>query len=542
VGFKVEGEAEPGTGSLQRSTGLMALGTIASRGTGFLRLAAVTGALGLATVADPYNVANTLPNIVYELLLGGVLTSVIVRPLVQAAKEDDDDGERFAQALLSFVLVALGVTVLLGELLAPAIVRAYGSRLDADQLALATGLLRLFLPQVLFYGAGATMGAILNARGRFGAPMAVPVLNNVVVVAALAVFVLLPGPRPPTAAGLTTAQFLVLGVGTTLGIVTQTLALVPFLRRAGFRFRPRRLDRSRFTALARLGGWVLTYVVANQLGYLVVVRLATGAREGGYSAYTYAFQLFSLPHAIVAVSVITALAPAISGHAVSGDLDRVRTELSNGLRLIAVVLVPGALGLVVLARPVAVAAFAHGAFSVADAELTGRVLVAFACGLLPFSAFQLLARVFYWLEDSRTPAVVNVVVNAVNVGADLLLALRYRGSTLVVGMAAGYALSYVVGALVLARLLRQRLHGLDGRRVVRTLVRTLVAAAIGALGAYGVEAMVRATFGGTQRGALLAVPAAAVVGGALYVVTARRMHVAEVATVTAMVGGRLRRQ
>jgi putative peptidoglycan lipid II flippase len=371
--------------------------------------------------------------------------------------------------------------------------------------------------------------------------MAVPVLNNVVVIAAMAVFVMLPGPRPPTPGGMTTAQFLVLGIGTTLGIVAQTVALVPFLRRAGFRFRPRRLDRSRFAELGKLGGWVLTYVVANQAGYLVIVRLATGAREGGYSAYTYAFQLFSLPHAIVAVSVITALAPAISARAVAGELDRVRLELSNGLRLIAVILVPAAFGLAVLARPVAVAAFQHGAFTAADAALTGKVLVAFACGLLPFSAFQLLARVFYWLQDSRTPAVVNIAVNAVNVGADLLLATRLHGGALVVGMAAGYALSYVVGSVVLARMLRARLGGLDGRRITRTLVRVLVGSAIGALGAYGVEALVRATFGAGLRGAALSLPCAALVGGGLYVVSARRMHVAEVESVAALVRGRVRR-
>jgi putative peptidoglycan lipid II flippase len=527
--------------SLQRSTGVMALGTIASRGTGFLRLAAITGALGLSAVADPYNVGNTLPNIVYELLLGGVLTSVIVRPLVQAAQEDDDGGDRFAQALLTLVLGALAVTVLVGEAFAPAIVRAYGSGLSGDQVRLASGLLRLFLPQILFYGAGATMGAILNARGRFGAPMAVPVLNNVVVVATMAVFVLLPGPRPPTPGGLTSAQFLVLGIGTTLGIVAQTVALVPFLRRAGFAFRFRRLDRARFTSLAKLGGWVLTYVVANQAGYLVIVRLATGARDGGYSAYTYAFQLFSLPHAIVAVSVITALAPAISARAVAGDLDRVRLELSNGLRLIAVVLVPAAFGLAVLARPVAVAAFAHGAFGVRDAELTGRVLVAFACGLLPFSAFQLLARVCYWLHDSRTPALVNIAVNAVNVVADLILATRLHGDALVVGLGAGYALSYVVGALVLVRLLRPKLGGLDGRRITRTLVRTVVGAGIGALGAYGVEALVRATFGGGTAGAAVALPCAAVVGGALYLTCAKRMHLAELDSVTGLVRSRLHR-
>ena len=525
--------------SVARSSGLMALGTIGSRASGFVRLAALAAALGLSGVADPYNIANTLPNIVYELLLGGVLTSVVVRPLVQAAKEDDDDGESFAQALLTFVLVALGVAVLLGELLAPLVVRAYGSRLDGDQLALATGLLRLFLPQILFYGAGATMGAILNTRGRFGAPMAVPILNNVVVIATLGVFVLMPGPRPPTPGGLTTAQFLVLGAGTTLGIVTQTLALVPFLRKAGFRFRFRRLGRERFRSLAKLGGWVLTYVIANQAGYLVVVRLASGVREGGYSAYTYAFQLFSLPHAIVAVSVITALAPTISGHAVAGDLARVRGDLSHGLRLIAVVLVPAALGLVVLARPFAVVALSHGAFTLEDAQVTGRILVAFGCGLLPFSAFQLLARVFYWLQDSRTPALVNLAVNAVNVVADVVLVTLLDGDARLVGLAAGYATSYVVGSLVLASMLRRRIGGLDGRRIVRTLVRVLVASGIGALGAYGAEALVRKTFGADVTGSLLALLAGAVVGGALYVVSARRMHVREIEALLALVRGRL---
>ena len=532
---------EPRTASVARSSGLMALGTIGSRGSGFVRLAALAAALGLSGVADPYNIANTLPNIVYELLLGGVLTSVVVRPLVQAAKEDDDGGESFAQALLTFVVVALAVAVLLGEALAPWIVRAYGSRLDADQLELATGLLRLFLPQILFYGAGATMGAILNTRGRFGAPMAVPMLNNLVVVATLGVFVLMPGPRPPTPGGLTSAQFLVLGVGTTLGIVAQTVALVPFLRRAGFRFRPRRLGSARFRSLARLGGWVVTYVVANQLGYLVVVRLASGVREGGYSAYTYAFQLFSLPHAIVAVSVITALAPAISGHAVAGDLDRVRGDLSNGLRLVAVVLVPAALGLVVLAKPFALVTLSRGAFGGEDAALTGRILVAFACGLLPFSAFQLLARVFYWLHDSRTPALVNIAVNAVNVAADVALVALLDGETRLVGLAAGYASSYVAGSLLLAFLLRRRLGGLDGARVVRTLVRTLVAAGIGALGAYGVAELVRKTFGGDVTGSIVALLAAAVVGGGLYVVSARRMHVREVDSLVGLVRGRVTR-
>src|SRR3954468_22818012 len=292
--------------SLGRSTRSMAIGTIASRGTGFVRNAAVVAVLGVHTLGAAYNVANTTPNIVYELLLGGILTSVVVPVLVRAAKNDSDGGEAYAQRLLSLVVIALLLASAVLVALAPQLVAVYMHNEDEDTRRLATVLARYFLPQMLFYGAGAVMGAILNARERFGPPMWAPVLNNLVVIATCALFLALPGTSGVSAASITSTQELVLGLGTTLGIVAQTIALMPSLRAAGFRFRFRTdLRGTGLGEIGRLARWVLLYVVANQLAYVVVVNLANkhelNAMGRGYASYINAFVLWQLPHAVVAV-------------------------------------------------------------------------------------------------------------------------------------------------------------------------------------------------------------------------------------------------
>ena len=275
--------------SLLRSTRTMAVGTVASRGTGFLRTALLAAVLGVKGVALAFNVANTAPNIVYELLLGGILTSVVVPLVVRANK--DGDGEAFVQRLLTLTVLVLGAASLLLIALAPQIVDVYiSSSVSSDTRDLAITFARFFLPQVLFYGIGAVLGAYLNTRGHFGPPMWAPVLNNVVVIGTLVVFALVPGPAALTSASITQTQVLVLGVGVTLGIVAQTVALVPALRATGFHFRPRLdLRGSGLGHAARLARWVFLYVVASQAAYLVVVRLATSAGEQsegrGYSAY-----------------------------------------------------------------------------------------------------------------------------------------------------------------------------------------------------------------------------------------------------------------
>jgi putative peptidoglycan lipid II flippase len=526
--------------SLERSSGLMALGTIASRATGFLRVSVMAAALGITVtggLADPYNIANTTPNILYELLLGGVVTSVVVPLLVRTSREDADGGDGFAQLLLTAVALVLGTAVVAGVLAAPWIATALGASGGAERAATTT-FLRWFLPQILFYGVGATITAILNTRGRFGVPMVAPALNNLVVAATGLLFLAQVGGRP-TVHTVTGGQLALLGLGTTLGVVVMTVALWPSLHASGFRWRPQLGRHPALREAFRLGRWVLVYVVANQIGLFVIVRLAKAAVDGGYTAYQYAFLLFQLPHAIVTVSVATALVPRMSRHAADGALADLRADLSRGARLVAVVLVPAALALAVLAGPICTVVFQYRAASPDQAGFVASVLPAFACGLVSFSAYLLLLRVCYTLADSRTPALVNIAANAVNVTADVLLFVVLDGRARVVGLAFGHAIAYTFGAVVLARLLSRRLGGLDGRRIVRTAVRALVAAAPAALAAAALAAVLPHR---TPPAALLAVLVAAGAGAVIYVSAARRMRVEELAAVATLVTGRFARR
>ncbi|HLZ36856.1 MAG TPA: murein biosynthesis integral membrane protein MurJ [Mycobacteriales bacterium] len=529
------------------ATRVMALGTIASRATGFLRTAVIAAALGGKLVADAYNVANTTPNIVYELLLGGVLTSVVVPLLVTARRRDPDGGEAYAQRLLTVVVVVLGGLSLVAVPAAPLVVDLYGSWASPDQQALAVTFARFFLPQIVFYGIGALIGGILNSRDRFAAPMWAPVLNNLVVIVTALLFLAVVVPDP-TPADLTPAQVWLLGLGTTGGIVAQTVALVPSLRAIGFRLRLRFDWRGVGLARAgRLAGWVFVYVAANQIAYLVIVRLATAAAapsgEGtasGFSPYQYAFLLFSLPHAIIAVSVITALLPELSGHAADGRLDLVRASLSQGLRLASVLLVPAGALCVALGPQIGVLVLGYGNMSVADARFVGVVLAAFAVGLVPFSAFQLLLRAFYALHDTRTPALLNIVVNAVNVVLAIGLSLALRPHQRVVGLALAHALSYVVGLALMAGALRGRLGGLDGMRIARTIARLTLAAAIGAVTAYLLGTLTWDRLGVDPLTSLAALAVGAAAGGGLFVLGARFLQVTELSPVAEALLGRSR--
>ena len=528
--------------SLLRSTQVMAVGTVASRASGFLRTAVLAAVLGVKGVALAFTVANTAPNIVYELLLGGILTSVVVPLLVRAAKEGE--GEAYVQRLLTLTLLVLGGASLLLVALAPQIVDLYAnadvSQQDRD---LAVTFARFFLPQVLFYGLGAVLGAYLNTRGRFAAPMWAPVLNNVVVIATGLVFALLPGAADLTSGTITDTQILVLGVGVTLGIVAQTVALVPALRACGLRLRLRfDLRGTGLGPAARLARWTLFYVVCNQLVLVVVVQLASGAPgDRGYPSYTYAFLLWQLPHAVVAVSVITALLPAMSRAAADDRFADLRRQLDRGLRLTVSILVPSAVAYVVLGRPIATLVFAHGRVSVADARFIGSLLAVFACGLVAFSTYQLQLRAFYALQDTRTAALINLAVNATTVVVDVVLYVSLPERQQVLGLAAGQASSYLVGVIVCTRVLARRVPRDPSGHVLRTTVRCLAAAFVPGVVVLALGRVVDVQVGtGTGPAAALLVVGGLVLGVG-YLLGARRLSVPEVDSLVRPVLARLGR-
>ena len=519
----------------------MALGTVASRGTGFLRTAALASVLGVKGVANAFNIANTAPNIIYELLLGGILTSVVVPLVVRANKSGE--GEEYVQRLLTLAFLVLGAAAVVLVLFAPVIVDIYiNQNVDDETRHLAVVFARYFLPQILFYGMGAILGAYLNTKGHFGPPMWAPVLNNVVVIATLVVFALLPGASELTSATITDGQLTVLGIGVTLGIVAQTVALLPALRATELRLRPRFDFRG--TGLgpaAQLARWTFFYVVCNQLVLVVVAQLSTGAPEGrSYSSYTYAFLLWQLPHAVVAVSVITALLPRMSGSAADGQLADLRQQLDGGLRLTISVLVPAAVAYVVLGRPLATLVFGHGETTLADARFIGTLLAVFACGLVAFSSYQLQLRAFYALQDTRTPALVNLCVNATTVLVDVTLYLTLAPEHRVIGLAAGQASSYLVGVVVCTTVLARRVPRDPRGHVLRTTVRCLLAVAVPAAVAALVVHLSEGYAGTASGGAALA----AALGGAVlasgYLAGARRLRVQEIEQLLTPVRSRLK--
>jgi putative peptidoglycan lipid II flippase len=522
----------------------IAAGTLVSRLTGFLRTIVIAAALG-QFLGDPYNVANTIPNILYDLLLGGVLSSVVLPLLVQASHDDADGGEAYAQRLLSVVVALLTLTAVAGVLLAPQIVHLYGGKLAGPDRALATTFTRYFLPQVLFYGAGAVFTAILNTRGSLALPMWAPVLNNLVVIASGGLFLAITR-SAPHAGQLSHGQILVLALGTTGGIVVQTIALLPGLRAVGFHLRLRTDWRaSPLVSAGPFAAWMVGYVVTNQLGYLVIVNLATASGRArhnpgfGYSAYTYAYALFSLPYAVVAVTVITALFPRMSRSATAQRRGEIANTLGAGLSLSGTLLVPATALLVALGPLVGAVVFAHGNTDLSNARLTGATLAAFALGLVPFSAFQLQLRAFLALRDSRTPALVNVAVTAVNVLADLVLYVALPPRDKVVGLALGFVLSYVLGAFWFARLLRRRLGPANEHRVLRTHLRLTVAAVIAVIPAYAAARLLTGGLGLDPESSFVAVAVAALIGGALFFAVASRLRVTELDEITGMVRRRL---
>ncbi|WP_329390490.1 murein biosynthesis integral membrane protein MurJ [Streptomyces sp. NBC_01351] len=447
-----------------RSGALMAAGSIVSRATGFVRSAVVVAALGIELLGDGYAVANTVPNILYILLIGGALNAVFVPELVRAAKEHADGGAAYTDRLLTVCTAALLVLTAAAVVAAPLIVSVY-TGYSGGQQSTTVALARYCLPQILFYGLFTLLGQVLNARGRFGAMMWTPVLNNVVVIAVFGLFLYV---SHGATDGLTASETRLLGIGTTAGIVVQALALIPSLRAARFRWRPRFDWRgSGLARPLRNAGWLVLLVLSNQLAYWVVTRLSTATGQhavdaglaggAGYTAYSNAYLMWMVPQGIITVSLVTALMPRMSAAATDGDLAGVRRDVSYALRSSAALIVPAAALLAALAPWVMGSVFEYGRTDAADVAVMAGMLAAFAPGLIAYSAQYVLSRGFYALSDTRTPFFLNLSIAASNAGLSAAAYFLLPPRWAVTGMAAACTIAYAAGAAVTAYVLARRL-------------------------------------------------------------------------------------
>ncbi len=525
--------------NLGRSAAVMAVGTTLSRITGLGRLVAMAYALGVteSRLADAYNIANTMPNVIYELILGGLLTSVFIPVLVEELrKKREQDGWDSVSALVTTSLVTVVVITVLAVVAAPWIVRLFTFRAGdaAEQQAAATFLLRIFAPQIAFYGIASIAGGLLNAHDRFAVPMFAPIANNLVVIASFLAFATFVPLNPDEPASL--AQKLLLGVGTTGGVALLALAHWPAVRRlpGKLRWRPD-FRHPAVRKLARLSLWTLGYVVANQISFSVGLVLAYDVK-GGVTAMFTAFAFFNLPYGIAAVSIMTALVPRMSSQAVEGDEDGFRASVGSAMRLMGLLLLPATAAYLVLARPLVTTLLEHGVMGAASSELVAEVLQMFAIGLVPFSFYLLLLRAFYSRQDAKTPTLVNVVLNTVYAVLGLILFPAFR----VQGLAFAHSLCYVTGALIAGILLSRRIGGLATRRTFAALARSSIASVVAAVAMILAVAGVNRVMGAGGERALVQLVAGAVAGGLAFLAAAKALRIEELDTLRNLLPGRSR--
>lgn len=499
---------------LVRSSAVVATGTLLSRVTGLLRVVVLAAAIGKESLADTYNLANITPNIVYELLVGGVLAATLVPVFVDLHERRDD---RSTSAVFTVTMTALTVftvgTMFLAPLLARLFVLHEHGPDRAAQLHVLTVLILCFVPQMIFYGFTTLASALLNARHRFVAAAFAPVLNNVVVIAALLIFVFRTSGRHGSVTDVTRVRgdlglLLLLGIGTTVGIVVMASVLVPAIMRAGVRLRFVLAWRDpAIKTILRLSGWTAGYVVTNQLAQLFILILANNS-SGNVSAYVYAFTFYVVPHGLLAVSIMTTMTPNLARRARAGDDDGLRREFGLGLRYIVVLVLPASVLFTVLAQPMLAVIVRHQ-FTAHDAVVTADTLQAFGISLVPFSVYLYVMRAFYALQDTRTPFMLNAFENAVNVAFAIALFSGFG----VQGLALAWSGAYFLAAAVALLVLRRRIGGVPDADAVRSTLRAGAAAVAMAAVAAPIAGAIGRSSPATS---LLATAAAGAAGTAAY--------------------------
>jgi putative peptidoglycan lipid II flippase len=536
-----------------RSSMAMATATIVSRVGGMAAQLLQAAAIGSSVLATTFTVGNTVPNMIYFLIIGGALNAVFMPQLVAAMRRDPDGGAAYIDRLLTLVICALLVVTVLATIAAPWIVEASAGGLNAAHRELAVSFARYCMPQIFFYGVFAVVGQVLGARGRFGPAAWAPALNNVVVVAVFAGFIAVGGgiaDGPDKEPILSASQTTFIGLGTTLGVVVQAAGVVWFLAGSGVRFRPRFDWRGAgLGRTAVLAKWTLAYMLVGQVVNGLVMHLASGVDQRnpqyavGYTAYSKAQQIWILPQSVITVSLLTMLLPRMSRAAADDDPAAVRADLSLGLRVSGAAIVPCAFAFLALGPQIAAVMFGYGRTSVLQTHGIGYMLASFGLGLIPFSAQYVILRGFYAFGDTRTPFTIGLITGAVN-AAVAIGATAFLGDTRwpVVVMAAGSGLSSAIGLAWSVRRLRPRLSQKSvkpGKGVARVYRRLLLAAALAGAVGYAAAQDTGRLVGSPRLGSLLGAAAGGTALAVVYVLAAKALRVAEVDQLTRRVKTRI---
>lgn len=471
-----------------KDAAVMAVGTTISRVTGFLRYAALAYVLGLTlrfgdtNLPSTYNLANSMPNMIFDLIMGGIIASLFIPVFVEyLSTRSKEEAWYVASSVTNISMIILGFVTVLGIVAAPLLIRlmtVFGTYSTGDVTTQvirdqATFFLRFFVPQIIFYGLSAIFTGLLNSHRHFTVPAFAPILNNVTVILTVVVFFFLPGPRTNY------LHLVVLAVGTTLGVALQALVQLPMLKRIGVRYTPViDFKHPAIRKIGRLAVPLIGYILLWQIGTWFIFALAIQV-DGGVPAYQYAQLFFQLPYGIFAVSIITAIFPALSEHAALRKWSRFKDTMNMGVRATTLIIVPCCIIYLTLSKPIITLLLQHGFFKAGDTKLLSDVLFLLALGLIPYSIDMLLTKTFYSLQDTRTPMIINCFVVAINITANLIY--FYWLDMGVQGLALGFTTAYIFSMLIDGAVLRIRLGRLGGRRALTTVGKTLVAATAMAL-------------------------------------------------------------
>lgn len=540
-------QEETGGRGAARNSAIMAVGSLVSRLTGFLRTAVMAAALGGFAVGNAYTTAQVFPGMVYELLLGGIMSSVLVPMLVRSRKRDQDRGQAYTQRLLTLTVIVLAITTILAIICVPLLAIVLASGATESVRGIIKSLSYLMLPTIFFYGLSGLCGAVLNSRGSFAAPMWTPILNNFVVIGTGLFYMLTFGTDEIEPEQITRSHILILGGGFLLGIVLQALGLLPALRKVGFRFRWRTDFRELgLRHLGRVGGWMFCYVIVNQLALVLLFNLLNqnedpNARVAGAMIYNNVFLLLMMAHGIVAVSVITALLPRMSAAAVDGRAADISADLSRGIRMTTILLAPIAVVYAVLALPISIALFERGGFDRAASLATTGVLVVAGLTLVPMSISQLFNFTYYSLQDTKTPALINLPVVSLRLSVQLGWFALFAAATTAAGMMVGNGLSFIFAAVLSALLIRRRIGRIGLRDILSTMGKGLAAAIVAAAAGVGVVKLLDADASMTEGTAWLTVIVGGTVICGVYGITALLLGTPEIKELWGLISRKLRR-
>ena len=482
----------------------MAVGTLTSRITGVLRDVALVAAIGTAVFSDGYSVANSIPNIIYILIAGGAINSVFIPALVRRMQDDEDNGQIFANRLLTLIGVLLIGIVTLTVIFAPLIIRLYATATwSSTELHAATIFAYWCLPQIFFYGVYTLVSQVLNARSIFALPMFAPIANNLIVIATAIGFMAITD-GVPNAQSVSSAEINLLGAGTLLGVAVQAILLLPALKKSGFKFQPRFDFRgSGLMKMGDLAIWTFGFVMINQISFLIISNLTTyanvlannsGATAIGFTSYQKGQLMMMLPHAIITVSLITALLPRLSKNAHLKDDHAFGEQLTSTVRLVAAFIIPCA-GLLAITGPtVGILLYGHGAATMAEGASVGLIASVFALGLPAFSVFYTLLRSYYAREDTRTPFLINLGFNAIHISIAVLLFYRVDSEYKVASIALAYSIAYTLICAITWRRVCRDITALRANRNLQMIVRVLFATLVSCLATCAIHAIIFASY------------------------------------------------